>query len=126
MVDVAKVNQLLLFTDDLSRAFPFGGIARHRFRGGHPSSGAHFDDLLDCVLDVLAYLLQRDVDVFGGIIGHSPAAALLGVRVLVAEDCPPCNHLAVLVLETIAVNTHAAALAHLVVIHCVLSPADAA
>ena len=25
MVDVAKVNQLLLFTDDLSRAFPFVG-----------------------------------------------------------------------------------------------------
>ena len=71
-------------------------------------SGAHFDDHLDCVLDVLAYLLQRDVDVLWGIIGHSPAAALLGVRVLVAEDCPPCNHLAVLVFETIAVNTHAA------------------
>lgn len=89
-------------------------------------SGAHFENLSDCVLDVLAYLLQRDVDVLGGIIGHSPAAALLGVRVLVAEDCPPCNHLAVLVLETVAVNTHAAALAHLVVIHCVLRPADAA
>ena len=91
-----------------------------------PFSGAHFDDLSDCVLDVLAYLLQRDVDVLGGIIGHSPAAALLGVRVLVAEDCPPCHDLAVLVLETIAVNTHAAALAHLVVIHCVLRPANAA
>ena len=36
MVDVAKVNQLLLFTDDLSRAFPFEGGARRRFRGGHP------------------------------------------------------------------------------------------
>ena len=37
-------------------------------------SGAHFDDHLDCVLDVLAYLLQRDVDVLRGIIGHTPAA----------------------------------------------------
>ena len=108
-----------------SRAFPIEGALGGGSEEGTPR-GAHFDDLLDCVLDVLAYLLQRDVDVLGGIIGHSPAAALLGVRVLVAEDCPPCHDLAVLVLETIAVNTHAAALAHLVVIHCVLRPADAA
>ena len=104
---------------------PFGGSLGAGSEVG-TTLGAHFDDLLDCVLDVLAYLLQRDVDVLGGIIGHSPAAALLGVRILVAEDCPPCQHLAIIMRDAIAVNTHAAALAHLVVIHCVLRPANAA
>ena len=83
-------------------------------------------NLSDLIIQVLADLLQCLVYALEVIVSEAPAAALLGVRVLVAEDCPPCNDLAVLVLETIAVNAHAAALAHLVVIHCVLSPAYAA
>ena len=39
--------------------------------------GTHFDDFSDGVLDVLAYLLQRHVDVLGGIIALLTTAAFL-------------------------------------------------
>ena len=85
-----------------------------------------FGKLSDLIIHVLAYLLQGGGQLLGLIIGQSPTAAVLGVRVLVAEDCPPCHGLAVLMDERIAVNAHAMASCHLVIKHCILRLADAA
>lgn len=88
-------------------------------------SGAHFDDRLDGVLDVLAYLLQRDGDALEVIVCETPTAALLGVIVTVAEYRPPCPHLLTLSADDAAIYTHAVASADLVVQYGILRPADA-
>ena len=110
-----------------SRAFPFDGdrsaaVPRWAPLQGHPPIGK----LSDLIIHVLANLLQGGGQLLGLIIGQSPTAAVLGVRVLVAEDCPPCHGLAVLMDERIAVNAHAMASCHLVIVHGILRLADAA
>ena len=89
--------------------------------------GAHHSGKLsDLIIHVLAYLLKGGGQLLGLILGQTPTAAVLGVRVLVAEDCPPCHGLAVLMDERIAVNAHAMASCHLVIVHGILRLADAA
>ena len=123
---VAKVVFGVSTAKDNAGRSPSRGIARRRFRGGHPFGRPPIGKLSDLIIHVLANLLKGGGQLLGLILGQSPTAAVLGVRVLVAEDCPPCHGLAVLMDERIAVNAHAMASCHLVIVHGILRLTDAA
>lgn len=82
-------------------------------------------NFLYLIIQVLADLLQCLVYALEVIVSETPAAALLGVIISVAEYRPPCPHLLTLSVNDAAVNAHAVTTADLVVQYCVLRPADA-